>query len=336
MSTFDVALPKAVCRQVARTRKHLAAVASVSIVAAVGGPSVASASVTIGGDIAAAGTPIECGAAACEVAQLALAGAQTQVPFDGVVVRWRVNDASGPLALRVIRPAGGFHLTFVSTSALETPSTKGVATFPTRQAIHAGDHVGIELGPTSTFSSTAPGPAGATVALWLATPDGSTAAPLANESAVFAYNADVEPDADGDGFGDETQDQCPANASTQGACPPAPPPDTTPPALSASGRRAKLSKRGSISFFVRSNENATGQAALSLRVPKATRTVRLTKRGITLAAGKRTKVSLKLSKRHATRIRKALTKRKRLTARVTLTFEDAGGNSATEKLRLRL
>jgi hypothetical protein len=335
MSTFDVALPKAVCRQVARTRKHLAAVASVSIVAAVGGPSVASASVTIGGDMAAAGTPIECGAAACEVAQLALAGAQTQVPFDGVVVRWRVNGASGPLALRVLRPVG-FHHTFVSTSALGTPASTGVATFTTRQSIRAGDHVGIEVGPASQVSLTQPSPMGGTAAAWLATPDGSTAAPVATVDGVFAYNADVEPDADGDGFGDETQDQCPANASTQGACPPAPPPDTTPPALSASGRRAKLSKRGSISFFVRSNENATGQAALSLRVPKATRTVRLTKRGITLAAGKRTKVSLKLSKRHATRIRKALTKRKRLTARVTLTFEDAGGNSGTEKLRLRL
>jgi hypothetical protein len=33
--------------------------------------------------------------------------------------------------------------------------------------------------------------------------------------------ATVEPDADGDGFGDETQDQCPSDASTQGTCPPA-------------------------------------------------------------------------------------------------------------------
>jgi hypothetical protein len=30
--------------------------------------------------------------------------------------------------------------------------------------------------------------------------------------------ADVEPDADRDGFGDETQDQCPSEAATQGAC----------------------------------------------------------------------------------------------------------------------
>ena len=31
-------------------------------------------------------------------------------------------------------------------------------------------------------------------------------------------NATVEPDADGDGFGDDSQDNCPTNAATQGAC----------------------------------------------------------------------------------------------------------------------
>jgi hypothetical protein len=38
--------------------------------------------------------------------------------------------------------------------------------------------------------------------------------------------ATIEPDADGDGFGDETQDKCPTQATTQGAC------DVTPPAVS--------------------------------------------------------------------------------------------------------
>ena len=37
----------------------------------------------------------------------------------------------------------------------------------------------------------------------------------ANELLVAAT---IEPDADGDGFGDETQDQCPTQATTQGAC----------------------------------------------------------------------------------------------------------------------
>jgi hypothetical protein len=32
-------------------------------------------------------------------------------------------------------------------------------------------------------------------------------------------SAVLEPDADHDGFGDETQDQCPTNGSTHGPCP---------------------------------------------------------------------------------------------------------------------
>lgn len=50
---------------------------------------------------------------------------------------------------------------------------------------------------------------------------GSTQA--ANELQVAAT---IEPDADGDGFGDETQDQCPSQKSTQGAC------DNTKPGVS--------------------------------------------------------------------------------------------------------
>ena len=41
--------------------------------------------------------------------------------------------------------------------------------------------------------------------------------------------ATVEPDADGDGYGDETQDQCPTQATTQGAC------DTTAPGVQGFG-----------------------------------------------------------------------------------------------------
>src|SRR5262249_49078219 len=40
-------------------------------------------------------------------------------------------------------------------------------------------------------------------------------------------SAVIEPDADHDGFGDETQDQCPTQATTQGPC------DTAAPALSS-------------------------------------------------------------------------------------------------------
>jgi hypothetical protein len=47
----------------------------------------------------------------------------------------------------------------------------------------------------------------------------------------------LEPDADHDGFGDETQDQCPTNATTQGPCP------TVAPPAGPTGQRAAAIKK---------------------------------------------------------------------------------------------
>ena len=78
--------------------------------------------------------------------------------------------------------------------------------------------------PTAQVAMVRAAPAGDAGAAWQFVPDGQAAVPvffLATTS--FAYNADVEPDADHDGFGDETQDKCPTDASTQDSCPPPPP-----------------------------------------------------------------------------------------------------------------
>ena len=72
----------------------------------------------------------------------------------------------------------------------------------------------------------------------------NTYTPFASGS-IYPVSARLEADADNDGFGDESQDQCPTDARTQGACPSqgpgtpanpviAPPPggpDSTKPAL---------------------------------------------------------------------------------------------------------
>ena len=69
----------------------------------------------------------------------------------------------------------------------------------------------------------------------------------------------IEPDADGDGFGDETQDQCPSQKTTAGAC------DTTKPSVSS----LKLSRRA-LSFQL--SEAAT--VKLSVQKAKRGRRVR--------------------------------------------------------------
>jgi hypothetical protein len=309
-------------------------------------PAIASAAVTIGGDITASGPPINCGGdadhpAACDVAQTALAGGRATAPLDGVVVRWRVGGATGPFALRVVRPTA-FTYTFVSTSVVQTPASTGVETFVARQPIRAGDDVGVELGPGSQIGAMDPAPPDDMLAGWTPMADGQSAAPVVYRTAfAVAYNADVEPDVDHDGYGDETQDDCvcppplpaptPAPAATSAASTPTP--DRTPAKLTASARSARLSKGGSISFLVASSEKATGVARASVRLPKL---VRFVNRAITLAAGARTKVTLRLSRKDAVLVRRALVKHAKLKVLVTLAVKDSVGNPSAAKLSLSL
>jgi hypothetical protein len=54
---------------------------------------------------------------------------------------------------------------------------------------------------------------------------------------AFPLSATVEPDADGDHYGDVSQDACPSNASIQTPCPPAPSTNTTSGASSTSSKK---------------------------------------------------------------------------------------------------
>ncbi len=159
-------------------------------------------------------------------------GASLTSPLDGVVVRWRARRGSGPgvlqadtLTLRILHPTGVANQFTTAGTSEPHPVPGGddpidVYEFPTRLPIQTGDRVGL-----GTVSGTFPALAliGASY-LHRINPltDGQTAtfdAGSFGDRAVL-INADVEPDADGDGFGDETQDACPTDAGTQGTCPP--------------------------------------------------------------------------------------------------------------------
>ncbi len=161
----------------------------------------------------------------CLRIQTVVAGSSTAVPADGVVVRWRLLAARpGSYRVRVLGPAGGSNYTVLRSSAAESvpASTFGtITTFPTRLPIPAGSYVAL-LPPTFTIQTfrepTLPG------SMYVTTndaPEGGAVPmggyfPLAGEP---LYDADIEPDADHDGFGDVSQDSCVTNSATQGACP---------------------------------------------------------------------------------------------------------------------
>src|SRR5262245_13520566 len=149
----------------------------------------------------------------------------------GVVVRWRLRTATrGVVRLRVLRAGAG-----VSSGEAErltrrhAPGRDTSYVFTTRQPVEAGDELALDVGPgAAAVLHRRPG-GGAVTVFAPAIPDGALGgAGTAVSGAELLLSADVEPDADGDGFGDETQDNCPsiANDQTSNPCPSTP---ATPP-----------------------------------------------------------------------------------------------------------
>jgi uncharacterized repeat protein (TIGR01451 family) len=219
-------------------RKAIFTGLTVGALVAFGGAS-ASAAVTIGSDMAPPAVADDCGSPgqSCTVLVVVLSNHSFAVPSlpgspgRGVIVRWRVKEASGALRLRVIRP-GPAGRTVVASSAVAVSPGPGVQTFPTRIPVATGDQIGVDvLGGTLGDRVYAPTPVYALPPIppsvvaqeqdWTPTlVDGAVVPPPTEvfDQLESVYNADVEPDADGDGFGDETQDLCAADPTRQTAC----------------------------------------------------------------------------------------------------------------------
>jgi hypothetical protein len=153
-------------------------------------------------------------------------GAPYTAPFDGVITSWSYRPAGGPpdqIKLKVGHPAPGSDLNLdadfaiVGESGLETPIANTLNTYPTRITTHAGDDIGFYLsasgGDCETTDSTYHNQFNNQDVL------PGTTQPFLREGGQLSVSAVLEPDADHDGFGDNTQDQCPTNGSTQGPCP---------------------------------------------------------------------------------------------------------------------
>jgi hypothetical protein len=123
-------------------------------------------------------------------------------------------------------------------------------------------------------------------------------------------------------------------ANETNVTPPPPPPHHT-FALRSSTKKAKLSSGGALSFMVTAAESGTGTVTGTISVPKGAKTIRFARKSVKLVAGKPVKVTLKLSKKNAKLVRKAL-RHKKLTAKITLTATAPSGDSASQKLAIKL
>ena len=168
----------------------------------------------------------------CLLFQKTIGGVSQAAPFDGVVVRWRILDAdSGSYRVRTVSaPLPGERYIMGPSSAAEnfvaaSPPRlmkKSITTFQTRIPIEAGGYVGLVYQPSVHIQRGA-GASGATYqSIVNSVPDGTNAGGLLSPpTGELLYDADIEPDADHDGYGDITQDSCPGASSVhEGACPP--------------------------------------------------------------------------------------------------------------------
>lgn len=190
-----------------------------ALVAAALAPTPVLAVTTIGSDLAGAPEGSDgCASSSCTRLQTALPGRPVSVPSDGVVVRWRVRGSAGALQLQVLRPVGDGSYTAISSSSRPLVSTSDIQSFDARVAVKAGDVLAIRIGSSSTLGWRTNN--GAADADWEpAISTGETRQPSSTTTTLEdLYNADVEPDADGDGYGDESQDGCPGDPTSHITC----------------------------------------------------------------------------------------------------------------------
>jgi hypothetical protein len=150
-------------------------------------------------------------------------------PSAGVITSWSFQASFGAvpqgLKLKVGHPAGGAAFTIVGESPPKDPVSNQLNTFTDVSIpVQAGDVIGLWPGttvPNAHFFRTVGGSGGGFEGV---THNGDLAPGETDDFSApageqFDVSAKLEPDADHDGFGDETQDQCPTGAATQGACP---------------------------------------------------------------------------------------------------------------------
>lgn len=251
-------------------------------------------------------------------------------PARGVVTAWGINidptwgPSSATLQYLLILNSGGpnlWNIVAVSKLAYVTGSISN----PTRLPIAAGQTIGA-YGRETSFSCSTPStgldfeyggiPFGNVVtpgkAFKTQTTGGQTAA-------IWAR---IEPDADGDGYGDETQDLCPAMARYfQIACPL----PTVKPHVRLYRTRAVLSFNLNVDTRV--------QVKGSVKLPSHGRTVKVRRYGA-FAQGSKRHLSLRFPKR-LTRALASLGSARSLTLKLTV-VGTARHQVSTERLKIKL
>ncbi len=186
----------------------------------VGAPS-ASAAIEVGSDCQANGMVV--GVTLFPLAVAPENSLPIGVPTSGVATKWRVRSPGPDVhmeKLKVLRPIfAPNQAQVVAESSLEEV-TDGREAFDIRIPVQAGDRFGVTGKPGEGAIACIPGRPGDVSGTFFGESQPGSAQVFGEENgSQAAVSAVIEPDRDGDGFGDETQDECPQSATTQSKCP---------------------------------------------------------------------------------------------------------------------
>jgi hypothetical protein len=171
------------------------------------------------------GSDLSCGSDATVLQSTSPSGGSYAAPFAGVITSWSFQPGTfvpTSLKLKVGRSAGGDSFAIVGESPSKIPALGPNSYTDVRISVQPGDVIGFYAGPGS------PGECGKSDSSFEAHAfqpgDHLPGSPPLEYNDIpgfqLSISAILEPDADGDGFGDETQDLCPTDATKQDECVP--------------------------------------------------------------------------------------------------------------------
>ena len=172
-------------------------------------------------------------------------------PATGVIVRFRIRSLGAEAVtfrLATITNQGGTILA-QATRTGETVTTQGtgqIEEFPAQLRVAQGEHLALDAPSTRMVYNQGGNEYTPLYAPPLVEGQGPRG-PAPDPTGELLLQAVMEPDVDGDGFGDETQDGCPSQSTNQGAC------DVTGPVISrivlgARSVRYRLSENAAMTF----------------------------------------------------------------------------------------
>jgi hypothetical protein len=251
-------------------------------------------------------------------------------PSSGIITSWKLNQTFGPiatpLALKVLRQTGPSNVQVLGESAPAIP-TIGPNTFDTRIPVQAGDRLGLFGEGNELPFCQAPGEENE-IGLFEGAAVGANVEffKLEAEEARIPVAAVIEPDADADGFGDETQDKCPQNAAVQAPCPVIPP-----VALSTTS----VAKKGLVTVLITSNAQAPVTVNGTVKVNKKGKPAKLNGGTQIVAPGTIAKFTLLFPQALKAKL-KSLSPKQSLSLDVTGMGTNSAGVTSTSNLKVKL